>query len=676
VLLFALGLLAFVPARAVEVNSQEQAIFNLMKNASGQHRPFLVLDPILCKVARQKAADMANRGYFAHVDPDGHGANWLVRQAGYVLPAGYDESSSGNNIESLSAGRDTASWAWDDWMGSAPHKEHLLGEISFFAAQTSVGVGFVNVPGSEWQWYWVVISAPPTGPMLRIISPASGAEVTDAFVTVSGTTGGEPAAASVEVRVENAAGEGPWIAATGTTSWSATVDGLIPGANTLRVRTLKASGEMLRNVARSIRYVVLAPVTVTVSGSGSVTNGFAGTSQREVGRSYTVTATAKAGWLFAGWSGGITGLQKTVSFTMPEGGLDLAATFIPNPFLAGHGGYTGLFTTTDGTHGAVSVSLGASGAFTGRLRFDGESLTLKGRFDAAGAAQVTVTSTSGATYSLALTYANTDGAPHIFGTISGDGWTAELPLDALTKPSVTKNVNAGRYTLVLPAPGAPSATLPSGDGVATVRVSDTGTAAVAGTLADGTPFTARGRLTASGSLQVFVSPYARSGMLTGTLHFRAQQVSDLDGALFWSRPAHFAAAFADGFDMDITTVGSLYLAPTSGQSVVPVTDGTNNTALALGEGGLVAPVVQPATLARDNTLTIGTPAITGLTVRLSAITGIFAGTFIHPETGTPSKFRGVVLQKQGAGFGFFVGGSEAGYATFAPAEKQASLAAP
>ncbi len=667
--------LIFTPAsEAAEVNSQEQAIFNLVQGEPRQNRASLELDPILCAVAQAKAADMAARGYFAHVDPNGRGANTLVRNAGYVLPANYSTALGANNIESLAAGYATVNGVWNDWMNSAPHRMHLLAESDFFAAQTSIGVGFVNAPGSEFQYYWVVITAPPSGPQLTITSPESGTDVNDSFVTVTGTTGGEPTAAAVQVRVENTNGEGPWVAADGVAAWTANVDGLIAGANTLRVQTLAADGTVLRDGVRNIHYAVLSPLTINVTGEGRITRGFAGTTMREAAASYTVTATAKPGSLFAGWTGGVTTLARTITFTLPEGGLTLDARFIPNPFAAGVGAYSGLFTSTDGTRGALSVSLNRNGGFTARLRIGSEKVALKGRFDAAGAAQVSATSKSGATYTLALHYTNDAGEIALSGTISSAGWSADVTLDALSKPSPTQHPNAGRYTLVIAPSEGPD--MPAGDSIAIVGVSKTGTASVAGALADGTPFTARGRLTDNGTLQVFVPVYRREGLVTGTLNFRTQAVSDIDGTLSWSRPAQpEAATFPAGFAIEVAAVGSRYTAPANNQPIVPVSSGVNNTSLGLSDGGLAAPVVQPTTLTPSNMLTISAPTVSGLTAMINTRRGDFSGKFVHPQTGTVTTIRGVILQKQGAGFGFFAGGSDAGYATFAPTGVQTALIA-
>ena len=165
-----------------------------MAGDSGQQQPFLHLDPILCAVARARGEDMGHRGYYDHTDPDGHGPNWWVEHAGYQLPAGYDQSADANNIESIAAAYTDPDDTWNAWMDSAPHKEHLLATNAFFVDQTSVGIGVVNVPGSDWGTYWVVITAPPNGPSVNIASPAQNTKVTSPQVTLSGTSSGTPAA--------------------------------------------------------------------------------------------------------------------------------------------------------------------------------------------------------------------------------------------------------------------------------------------------------------------------------------------------------------------------------------------------------------------------------------------------------------------------------------------------
>jgi len=141
------------------LNEQEEQLAALMINDPDQRRASLTCHPILAQVARERALDMVKRNYFDHTNPDGYGPNYLVRQAGYVLPSYYDTAPDANNIESLAAGYPTASAAWDNWTNSVDHRRHLLGETAFFAEQIEYGIGYAC--GGQYGHYWVVITAKP-----------------------------------------------------------------------------------------------------------------------------------------------------------------------------------------------------------------------------------------------------------------------------------------------------------------------------------------------------------------------------------------------------------------------------------------------------------------------------------------------------------------------------------
>ncbi|MCB0211147.1 MAG: CAP domain-containing protein [Anaerolineae bacterium] len=133
----------------------------LLEQDPGQKRPSLTCNSILAQVAHARAADMAQREYFSHVNPDGHGPNYLVEEAGYILPSFYSDDPAANNIESIAAGRSTAEATWEQWMASSSHRTHLLGLDSFFAEQIEYGVGYVYDADSPYGHYWVVITAKP-----------------------------------------------------------------------------------------------------------------------------------------------------------------------------------------------------------------------------------------------------------------------------------------------------------------------------------------------------------------------------------------------------------------------------------------------------------------------------------------------------------------------------------
>lgn len=141
------------------LNAQEQQIAEYMRTHPEQQRASLTCDPILAQVARARAQDMADRAYFGHTNPDGFGPNYLVRQAGYPLPGWYGNAPDSNNIESIAAGKATAADTWNQWMGSAGHRTHLLGQHPFWAEQIEYGIGYVAKPGSPYTHYWVAITA-------------------------------------------------------------------------------------------------------------------------------------------------------------------------------------------------------------------------------------------------------------------------------------------------------------------------------------------------------------------------------------------------------------------------------------------------------------------------------------------------------------------------------------
>lgn len=658
-------------AAGANLNAREQALFDLMAGHSNQRRPFLHLDPTLCNVAQARAADMAARHYFDHTDPDGHGPNWWVRNAGYTLPAGYSQAATGNNIESIAAGHASAGAAWDAWMGSSAHAQHVLATNSFYADQTSVGIGYVKSAGSEYTHYWVVITAPPNGPTLAITSPAANAKINVPQITVTGATGGAPAATSVQARIGTAA----WVPAAGAANWSVALADLTPGENVLSVRSLNATGAVLDEASRTVRLVLLAPLTVQVAGSGTVTSGFAGITEREIGRDYVITASPSDGSIFSGWSGSFTGVDRELSFTMAPG-VTITATFIPNPFLQAAGRYLGLFSSGD-IHGQLRVKLTGAGAFTARTRYNGLTIPLSGSFDANGNAIVRATLPSGATLTLDLHLDHSGALPMITGSVSDGTFTAPFAIDSVRPANGAPSSYAGRYTIVIPAIEDATSATPDGDGFASVVVAANGAATCSAVLAEGTKVIASGFVSPAGSLALYAPLYGGAGMLTGTIAFRTTAVSDLDGTLYWSKPAIAGAAVCPAaFALETLVVGSAYRTPAPGVPVLAVPVAANNTELALGDGELSAQIVQPATLGEDNRVAITAPVLAGVAVTVKPNSGRFTGQFLHPVTGAATKLRGVILQKQNTGFGFFPGAATSGYATFAPAGADTRLRIP
>lgn len=150
-----------LPALAITPNANEIALANLITGTSAQQRVTMTYHPILNMAARFHARDMATRPFWGHTDPDGYGSNYRVKTGELDLPGFYGQGLADNNVESIAAGNSTAQATFDQWMGSPPHKQHVLAELSFYQDQTYYGVGYYYKAGSPYSHYWVFISTPP-----------------------------------------------------------------------------------------------------------------------------------------------------------------------------------------------------------------------------------------------------------------------------------------------------------------------------------------------------------------------------------------------------------------------------------------------------------------------------------------------------------------------------------
>lgn len=148
-----------VDACAGLLNLEEASLAALFESSPRQKRRRMRCDPTLARVARAKALDMASRRYFSHVTPDGEGPNRLVRRAGYELPPLYSSRKKSNNVEAIAAGYENAAEAWKSWVDSRKHRPQVLGLPAFHQVQSDYGVGFAEVPGSRYRYYWVLITA-------------------------------------------------------------------------------------------------------------------------------------------------------------------------------------------------------------------------------------------------------------------------------------------------------------------------------------------------------------------------------------------------------------------------------------------------------------------------------------------------------------------------------------
>lgn len=134
-------------------------------------RDVLTWNNTLQEVAEAKALDLANRNYFAHVDPDGFGINYHMNKAGYPMRPEWTTDPKTNNFESLAANsRDNFSGQnfinqliIDEDVPSLGHRKHLLGMGDWNASLTECGVAIARKQGTKYTNYLVYIIAKPGG---------------------------------------------------------------------------------------------------------------------------------------------------------------------------------------------------------------------------------------------------------------------------------------------------------------------------------------------------------------------------------------------------------------------------------------------------------------------------------------------------------------------------------
>jgi len=402
---------------------------------------------------------------------------------------------------------------------------------------------------------------------------------------------------------------------------------------------------------------------IQIAGTGTVSPDYNGQTLT-IGNTYSMTATPGTGYVFSKWTGGIYSTAATLNFVMQRA-LSLQANFIPSPFIPLKGTFNGIFYDTNGVSqsgsGFVTLTLAGSGSFTGFVQMGAYKWPFKGGFDATGYATVTVKRGKMLPVTLAMQLDLSGGSEQINGTVnvSDASWTAELTANrAVFDAKINPCPKAGAYTLLIP--GTPGATQsPAGDGWGLLTVTTAGRVILTGTLADGTPVSQSSTLSQSGQWGLYAPLYVGRGSLLGWLTFTNLPGADVEGLLSWIRPIQPSVVlYNPGFAVVTEATGSQYTRPPAGTRVLNFANGL----VALTDGNLAAGFTNQIQLNANNTVVnLGN---NGLQLSLKTANGLFSGSAQDPVTRKYLPFRGVVLQKQNAGGGFFLNQNQSGEVYF------------
>lgn len=512
-----------------------------------------------------------------------------------------------------------------------------------------------------------------TSPTVTIKSPASKAKLTNSTVLVEGTASDKVAVGAVQVQLINANGTNAFQTATGTNTWSVTINNLTPGTNIINAIAYDTSGNASKIASEMVTYIVVSPLTLTINGTGTVSPDLTN-KDLDLNTSYTLTAKPGRGQIFSNWTDadGVQ-LATTAAFTFPmTSNLMLIANFTTNPFIPFLGDYQGLFYDTNGpehaSSGFFNVTLASSGSFTAKGFIGGVSASFTGQFSAAGFASNSVVVHKGSP-PVSVQWQLDLNSGGITGLLSNGVWMAEFNAEL---PSATPPI--GHYTLDIPGEGTEvnptNAGVPiidqflpgvGGDSYATVTVSSKGVS-LSGELADGTKISQGANVLANNQWPFYVSLYSGNGSIFGWLTFSNQVDSDITGTVNWFKLPQ-AAKFYPGGITNITDVtGSIYLF-TNGVPVLNWPGGNGIATFIFNENSLPPGFGDPISLSSANKIT----STNALTASITTSSGLFKVTATDPNTGKAVTGNGVVLQKQSIGIGFFPGTNQtAGLILLAP----------
>ena len=507
-------------------------------------------------------------------------------------------------------------------------------------------VNQTNLPGQS----------PPT---ISLVSPPPNSRFTNQTVTVRGTASDDTGVARVIYRLQGSPSE----IAAGTTNWEVALTPP-PGVNTITVESIDLDGNRSTNAPAAVTFLFVreVPLNLQVIGAGSVAGATNG-QVLQAGRYYTLTATPASGYVFDTWTGSVAATTPSITFQVPASAtnFDLTANFMPDPLPQLTGSYHGLFRATNAVAlenaGYLALTLQSDGSFGGTILHRGGAYTYTGRFDSTGSALIQG-EVGGINRSISLLLQKTNAAGLITGGFVGGA--VEVRLERLTSALPGSNAPpVGRYTFALPnGTPSPSQLVPGGNGFGTGTLDSSGALQLAGTLGDGTVFTAAPPMTRAGHWPLYVSLFAGRGALLGWLSPTNDPGNgSLDGSLQWIKSLDLSAAtYPAGFSNQVAFLGSPYKPPASGTRVLNWVHGlaaVTGTDLGLGITNLVK-------LATNNVFQVEDANESGLQLSIDPNSGLVAGSFTHPWEGTTNALRGVVLGRSETILGQFVAGDQTG----------------
>ena len=580
--------------------------------------------------------------------------------------------------QTLQASGGTTPYTWSVISGTLPTglKLSSAGVISGkpTAARTSTFTVKVTAAGglAATNKFSLTISTPDrTKPTLTISGPASGVRLTTPVVTVKGTAKDNQQVSAVWCRTN-----GVWGTAQTANHWANWTIGvaLVPGTNLIKAYAVDTSSNYSTTQSVSVVYVVTSKLVVQTTGPSTMNPNYNGSSL-ELGKSYTTTVTPGKGYVLSNWVATVQGnivfvsTATNLTFTM-QSNLVLQANIILNPFTPVKGTYNGLFgagTANQDGSGFFTLTLSDSGSYSGSLKRGSSSYPFSGKFDVSGASRQVVSrpKTNAWIMGMALDFPAQQLQGWVSNGVSG-GWVADVLADravfnAKTNPATQY---AGDFTLSIPGGTNADGTVWLGDGYLTLSVDTGGNVTYSGSVADGTAVgPATVPVSADGTIPLYAGLYSGKGSIWSWLGFDTNQPAQgLGGALSWIKLASAGAIYPAGLTNTSLAVGSRYTPPA--KSTTRALDLTN--AFAIFEGGNLSVPLTNTIMVTSSNKVIDLTLTNKLSLSITVSNGVFSGSVREPGLTRSNVFRGVMLDDENSGYGYFLETNRSGRVRVVP----------
>jgi hypothetical protein len=323
------------------------------------------------------------------------------------------------------------------------------------------------------------------------------------------------------------------------------------------------------------------------------------------------------------------------------------------------GTYNGLVLPTNApafaSSGPIKLVLSPTGAFSATMKLGTVHISFKGQFDDSGNAAVTISGGKLGTLQVAL-HLDLSGTDQITGTVSGGAFTSPLLAGRAAFSGANPCPLAGTYTAVFQPSTNNDPNVPQGFGYGTLTVVTAGNGRMTGFLGDGTRLSVTAPLSKQGAWPMYEALYRGAGAAIGwaTIGTNGQ----VDATVDWFRPVVPTSAFYPaGFNTVVTLAGNKYVRPVN---FSPSFSG--NAQLTLGGGNLGTDIVKDVYIDAKGDVAFAFVNDENVQMKLNPATGQFSGSFTHPTLTETIIFKGLVLQIDKTGAGYFVGSSETGFA--------------